>query len=97
MLRRHQKIHTVNKGTLGNNRKQRKKRKQNETKIEIEIIKNQINNTNYDIQSYNDNEASKRKRINDEQAFDEQNDEEDKERDDDSGEETDSNVPDLIN
>ena len=95
MFRKNQQIHNDNKGTLGNNRKQRKKRKQNETKIEIEIIKNQINNTNYDVQSYNDNEASNRKRINDEKAFDKHHDEEDKERDDDSGEETDSELPDL--
>ena len=94
MLKRNQKIHTVNKGTLGNNRKQRKKRKQNETKIEIEISKNQINNINNDIQSYNDNEITNRKRIN--EAFDEQHDEEEQ-MEDDSGEETDSNVPDLIN
>ena len=63
MLKKNQKIHNVNKGNLKNKRKQRKKRKQNETKIEIEIIKNQINNTNYDIQSYNDNEITNRKRF----------------------------------
>ena len=55
MLKRNQKIHNFNKGTLENNRKQRKKRKQNETKIEIEIKENQINDINNGIQSYNNN------------------------------------------
>ena len=97
MFKKGQQDHSVIKGSLGNKRKQRKKRKQNETKIEIEISKNQINNTNYDVQAYNDNEAPNRKRINDEKAFDEQHYEEEKEMDDDSGEETDNDVPDLIN
>ena len=53
MFKMDQKVHNFIKGTLENNRKQRKKRKQNDTKIEIDINENQINN-NYDVQSYNE-------------------------------------------
>ena len=98
MFKRGQKDHNVIKGSLENKRKQRKKRKQNETKIEIEINENQINNTNYDVQSCNDDEASNSKRINDEEDFDQNHDNgEEKEREDDNGEETDSELPDLCN
>ena len=96
MLKKNQKIHNANKGDLKNKRKLRKKREQNETKIEIEINQNQINNTNYDVQSYNDNEVTNRKIINDKKAFNEnQDNDEEKEKKDDSGEETDSKLPDL--
>ena len=96
IFKKNQKIHNVNKGNLKNKRKQRQKRKQNETKIEIKINENQINNTNYDVQSYNDNEASNRKIINNENASDEhQDDDEENEMKDDNGEVTDSNCPDL--
>ena len=57
---------------------------------------NQLNNTDYDVQSYNVNEASNRKRINDEKAFEKhQDNDEEKEKEDDSGEETDGELPDL--
>ena len=94
MLKKIQQIHNVNKGNSKNTRKQRKKRKQDETKIEIEIKENQINNSNYDVQPYNDNEITNRKRINDKNAFNEyQHDNEKKEKEDDSEEETDSKMP----
>ena len=54
------------KGLLEN---KRNKRKQNETKIEIELNENQINNTNYDVQSCNDDETSNSKRIDNEKDF----------------------------
>ena len=74
MFKRDQKVHYFIKGTLKNKRKQKKNRKQNDTKIEIEINENQINNTNYDVQSYNDDEAANSKRINDKKGFDENQD-----------------------
>ena len=91
-----QKDNNFIKGTLGNKKNQSNNRKQNETKIEIELNENQINNTNYDVQSCNDDETSNSKRINDEEDFDQNHDNgEEKEREDDNGEETDSELPDL--
>ena len=93
-----QKDNNFIKGTLGNKKNQSNNRKQNETKIEIELNENQINNTNYDVQSCNDDEASNSKRINDEKDFDKNHEyDDDEEKQDVKGEATDSDVPDLIN
>ena len=93
-----QKDHNFIKGTLENKKNQSNNRKQNGTKIEIELNENQINNTNYDLQSCYDDETSNSKRINDEKDFDENKDnDDDKERQDAKGKVKDNNVPDLIN
>ena len=98
MFKRGQKYQLFIKGSLENKKKQRNNRKQNETKIEIELNENQINNTKYDVQSCNDDEESNSKRINDEKDFDEnQDDDEEKEREDANREATDSDCPDLCN
>ena len=98
MLKRGQEDHNFIKGTSENKRNQRNNRKQNETKIEIELNEHQINNTNYDVQSCNNDEASNSKGINNEKDFDENtNKDEDKERVDANREATDSNCPDLYN
>ena len=47
-IKRGQKDNNNIKGTLENKKNQSNNRKQNETKIEIELNENQINNTNYD-------------------------------------------------
>ena len=57
---------------MENKKNQNNHRKQNESKIEIELNENQINNTNYDVQSCNDEEAPSSKRINDDKDFDAQ-------------------------
>ena len=95
MFRQNQQTHNDNKGNSKQKRKQRRKRREEETKIGIEIKDNQINNINYNKQSYNDNEITNRERFNDEQAFDKHTNELDKEKDDDSGEETDIEMPTL--
>ena len=69
MLKRDEKDHNFIKGTLENKRKQRDNRKQNYTKIEIELNKHQINNTNYDVQSCNNDEASNSKGVNNEKVL----------------------------
>ena len=98
MFKMGQKYQHFIKGSLENKRKKRNKRKQNETKIEIELNENQINNTNYDVQSCNDDETPSSKRINDEKDFDEnKNDDDDKERQDSKVEAADNDVSDLIN
>ena len=53
---------------------------QKESKIEIELNDNQINNTNYNVQSYNDNKASSSSRINDGKDVDENKDNEPKQK-----------------
>ena len=93
MFKRGQKDNKIIQGTLENKKNQSNLRKQNESKIEIELNENQINNTNYDVQSCNDKEAPSGKRINDDIDFDENtDDDDDKERQDAKGEAEDSNV-----
>ena len=76
-----QKDNKIIKGTLENKKNQSNHRKQNESKIEIELNENQINNTSYDVQSCKDDEAPSSKRINDDKDFDENKDnDDDKER-----------------
>ena len=70
----------------------------NESKIEIELNENQINYTNYDVQSCNYNVASSSNRINDDKDFYEnKDDDEDKERKDAKGKAAGSNCLDLCN
>ena len=66
-----------------------------ESKIEIELNENQINNTNYDVHSLNDGETSSSNSNNGDAKSTASNDE-DKERKDDKGEVADRDVPDLI-
>ena len=98
MFKMGQKDNNFIKGTLGKKKDQSNNRKQTETKIEIELNENQINNTNYDVQSCNDDGALNSKRINEEKDFDKNHtDDDDKKRQDAKEEATDSDVQDLIN